>query len=190
MYKIKSISVTTRLVILLFLAIGLNATALAQVKVVNVQVSVNGAQDGLDVNTPADCPNTVGAGKGCSVADKGKHQRINVHLVGNRQCTYELNDAEHTGRWELYEAHLGGKDSAAKPGAWGGLDAEVLADFNAEAASGKVIPWDQNDSLITFLNYNNHAYDIWWKVSARCMDGGNAYGAAIETDPRVRNKGT
>ncbi len=170
--------------LVVLVAIGFYSVAQAQVVNVNVQLQLNSAQTGLDVTTRGQCSDNNH--NGCFEVGKGKKARINFTLVGNRQC----NKASGAS-WEVGEVYLGGKGSSSKPGSWGGLDAQVQADFNvADAASGRLNKESgSSKNSIVIKDDNHNAYNIWYKVTAKCVDGGGNSLGEVETDPRIRNGG-
>ena len=166
-------------------AIGFYSMVHAQLVNVNVQVQLDGNQDKLEVTTKGQCSNNNH--KGCIHVRKGTQARINFSFVRNTQCNRPGGVS-----WEIGEVYLGGKDSMSKPGSWGGLDAQVQADFSvADAASGRLNKGaGSNTQSIVISNNNNNAYDIWYKITAVCVDGsGSTVGMPAEMDPRIKNGG-
>lgn len=178
--------ITRALQLLTVLAVtGFCSLAQAQVDNIAVQLALDGEQSMLNVTTRGNCSDNNH--NGCVSVHQGKQARINFTLVGNKQC----NRADGGG-WELGEVYLGGKNSQGKPGYWGNLDGEVQADFNvADAASGQLNGESgSNDQSIVIFDANNYEYDIWYKVTAVCVDGSGSVVDTVETDPRIKNGGT
>lgn len=166
-------------------AIGFYSMAQAQLVNVNVQVQLDGPQKKLEVTTLGQCSNNNH--NGCIHVRKGTQARINFSFVKNTQCKRPGGVS-----WEIGEVYLGGKGSMSKPGSWGDLDAQVQADFSvADAASGRLNKGaGSNKQSIVIINNNKNAYDIWYKVTAVCVNGsGSTVGVAAETDPRIKNGG-
>ncbi len=164
---------------------GFYSLAQAQVDNVPIQLALDSGQTRLDVTTRGNC--SANNHNGCVVVHQGKQARINFSLVGNKQC-----NRAGDGAWELGEVYLGGKNSPNKPGYWGNLDSEVQADFNvADAASGRLNGESgSNDQSIVIFDSNNYEYDIWYKVTAVCVDGSGSVIDTVETDPRIKNGGS
>ena len=164
---------------------GFCSLAQAQVDNITVQLSLDGGQNMLNVTTRGNCSDNNH--NGCVSVHPGRQARINFSLVGNKQCNRVGN-----GSWELGDVYLGGKNSQGKPGYWGNLDGEVQADFNvADAASGRLNGESgSNDQSIVIFDGNNYEYDIWYKVTAVCVDASGSVVATVETDPRIKNGGT
>lgn len=164
---------------------GFCTMAQAQVDNVAVQLALDSGQNMLNVTTRGNCSDNNH--NGCVTVRQGTQARINFSLVGNKQCN-RAGDAF----WELGEVYLGGKNSQGKPGYWGSLDDEVQADFNvADAANGRLYGESgSNDQSIVIFDQNNYEYDIWYKVTAVCVDGGGSIIDTIETDPRIKNGGS
>jgi len=180
--KIKNIKFLMQLTTILAAA-SFVLVAEAQVSNVTVSLQVNAAQNGMDVTTRGGCASSNH--NGCVEVPVNKKVRMQFVLNGNRQC--------NGGQWNLSAVYLGGKNSAAKPGSWGGLDSEVQGDFNVANASTGLLNPDSgsNKQKIVIYDANNHAYDIWYKVTAVCTsNSGSTMGLPIETDPRIRNGGT
>lgn len=155
----------------------------AQVNNMTVALQVNASQTGMDVTTRGKCGNNNH--NGCLNVPVNTKARINFVLNGNRQC--------NGGSWNLSGVYLGGKNSPYKTGSWGNLDAQVQADFKvANAASGRLNPESGSSSQsITIFNANNYAYEIWYKVTADCVNPQTGQVmTTIETDPRIKNGGT
>ena len=171
--------------LVVLVAIGFYSMAQAQLVNVNVQVQLDGDQKKLEVTTRGQCSNDNH--NGCIHVRKGTQARINFSFVGNPQCNRPGGVS-----WEIGEVYLGGKGSMSKPGGWGGLDAQVQADFSvADAASGRLNKGaGSNKRSIVISNNNKNAYDIWYKVTAVCVnDSGSTVGVPAETDPRIKNGG-
>ena len=171
--------------LVVLVAIGFYPVAQAQLVNINVQVQLDGAQDKLEVTTKGQCSNNNH--KGCIHVRKGTQARINFLFVGDKQCKRPGGVS-----WEIGEVYLGGKGSMSKPGSWGDLDAQVQADFSvADAASGRLNKGaGSNKQSIVIINNNKNAYDIWYKVTAVCVNGnGSTVGVPAETDPRIKNGG-
>jgi hypothetical protein len=168
------------------LAFGFYSVAQAQIDNVNVQLRLNAAQTGLDVKTTGQCSNNNH--NGCFEVGKGKTARINFTLVGDKKCNKAAGAS-----WELGDVYLGGKGSSSKPSGWGGLDGLVQADFNvANASSGKLnkeSDSNKNSIVISDNNASPGGYDIWYKVTAVCVDGSGNSAGTVETDPRIKNGG-
>ena len=61
----------------------------------------------------------------------------------------------------------------------------------ADAASGQLNGESgSNDQSIVIFDANTHEYDIWYKVTAVCVDGSGSVVDTVETDPRIKNGGT
>lgn len=163
---------------------GFCSMAHAQVENVPVQLALDNGQTMLNVTTRGNCSDDNH--NGCVAVHRGRQARINFSLVGNKQC-----NRVGGGTWELGEVYLGGKNSPGKPGYWGGLDGEVQDDFNvADAASGRLNGESgSNNQSIVIFDSNNHEYDIWYKVTAVCVDGNGSIFDTVETDPRIKNEG-
>jgi len=154
----------------------------------NVDVKLNSGHTGLDVDTNGNCVNNNH--KGCREVAKGTQARFDFSFTGPKRCN--LEDGR---RWELSEVYLGGKNSADKPTSWGGFqnDADVRDDFNfADEATGLLNKEDgsNSNSIVIFDNNNSvGGYDIWYKVTAVCVDSAGDILKTIETDPRIKNGG-
>lgn len=171
--------------LVVLVAIGFYSMAQAQLVNVNVQVQLDDDQNKLEVTTRGQCSNNNH--KGCIHVKQGKQARINFSFGGSPQCNRPGGVS-----WEIGEVYLGGKDSMSKPDSWGGLDAQVQADFSvADAESGRLNKGaGSNKRSIVISNNNNKAYDIWYKVTAVCVNGsGSTVGVPAETDPRIKNGG-
>jgi hypothetical protein len=150
--------------------------ALAQGQSSNlVLLSVNDAQSALTYHANGSnhgrCQQT--SEPGC-IRVTGKGQ-VTFRLVGNPQCGGQAF-------WELSGVELGGENSDSKPGQWGGLRAEVAADFGADAQTGSISTGKGNS--ITIQDHNSEAYSIWYRVLATCGE------RTIYFDPRLENDGT
>jgi hypothetical protein len=165
-------------------AIGFYSVAQADMVNVNVQLQLDSSENMLEVTTRGQCSNNNH--NGCIHVRRGTQARINFSLVSNPQCNKPGGVS-----WEIGEVYLGGKGSESKPGSWGGLDAQVQADFSvADAASGRLNKGSgSNRQSIVISNNNNNAYDIWYKVTAVCVNGSGSTVAVAETDPRIKNGG-
>ena len=171
--------------LVVLVAFGFYSMAQAQLVNVNVQVQLDGDQNKLEVTTKGQCSDNNH--KGCIHVKKGTQARVNFSFVKNTQCKRAGGVS-----WEIGEVYLGGKGSMSKPGSWGDLDAQVQADFSvADAASGRLNKGaGSNKQSIVIMNNNKNAYDIWYKVTAVCVDGsGSTVGVPAETDPRIKNGG-
>ena len=171
--------------LVVLVAIGFYSMAQAQMVNVNVQVQLDGNQNKLEVTTRGQCGDNNH--NGCIHVKEGTKARINFSFVKNTQCNRPGGVS-----WEIGEVYLGGKDSTSKPASWGGLDAQVQADFSvADAASGRLNKGaGSNKHSIVISNNNKNAYDIWYKVTAVCVnDSGSTVGVPAETDPRIKNGG-
>lgn len=124
---------------------------------------------------------------GCVETKKGHAADIHFFL---KNAFTDCNRAEGA-EWQLSAVYLGGKDSPAKPAAWGNLDAEVIDDFDvADAASGLLNHANgSNQRKISISNKNQHAYSIWYTVVASCVDSAGTVLGTVEVDPRVKNVG-
>jgi hypothetical protein len=172
----------------LFIALvltGLFTVAQAQTVNHNVQMQLDNAQNNLDITTLGQCSSNNH--NGCIDVKAHKQARINFSFVGNKQC----NRAEGA-KWEIGEVYLGGKNSPNKPRSWGGLDQEVKNDFNvADASTGLLNKGaGSNEQSIIITDQNGSTYDIWYKVTAICVDSAGSVLATAESDPRIRNGGT
>jgi hypothetical protein len=176
--KLKCTKYLLQLPVILVLA-GFYPVAEAQVNNVTVSLQVNASQNGMDVTTRGSCGSNNH--HGCVEVPVHKKARIQFILNGNRQC--------NGGSWNLSGVYLGGKNSPQKTGSWGNLDSQVQQDFSVANASTGLLNPDSGSSSqkIVIFDANNHAYDIWYKVTAVCSSGS---GSPIETDPRIKNHGT
>ena len=138
-----------------------------------VQLRVNVAEDKLIIETPGTCKK-LPVTDGCLFATRG-NTHVNFNLVGNKDCS------ESGKKWELDSVVLG--TSEGSPGSIGSVAA---ADFDAVEATGFVNPTSINASHIAIQNYNSKAYDIWYTVTAICVDGTSV----IDSDPRIENDGS
>ena len=165
-------------------AIGFYSVAQAQRTNITVQLELNGNQKKLEVTTRGQCSNNNH--NGCIVVRQGTQARINFSFVGKKQCKLPGGVS-----WKVGEVFLGGKGSLSKPGRWGGLDEQVQADFNvADAASGLLNKESgSNDQSIVIFDDNHNKYDIWYKVTAVCVNGDGSVIDTVETDPRIKNEG-
>ena len=170
-------------------AIGFYSAAQAARVDYKVDVRLNDQHSGLDVETKGKCAKKNH--KGCIDVAKGTQAKFRFKLKGNTSCKLQGGK-----KWVFGEVFLGGKDSEDKPTSWGGFenDAEVRADFNfANEKTGQLNKEDNSDNDDIYIYNNNNSrvpYDIWYKVTAVCVDKhGNAVGDPIETDPRIKNGG-
>lgn len=177
-----------RLLVLVF-AIAFCSMAHAQRVNHNIELRLNETATMLDITTKGNCANANHPG--CIDVARGTTARFNFSFVGNRSCNLASGSS-----WVAGEVYLGGKNSVDKPGSWGGFenDAQVQADFNfVDAATGllaKEAGSNQNSIVIFDDNMSANGYDIWYMVTADCVDsGGNVLGQ-VETDPRIKNGGT
>ena len=169
-------------------AFGFCSIAQAQVNNYPVQIQVNNVETELLVVEKGRCSSNNH--KGCIEVPQGKKARIKFSL-DDKQC--KKPDGV---KWEMGEVYLGGKNSSSKPAPsdWGNLDPEVEADFNVadvitgrlnkESGSNKnsIVIFDENLALVE--------YDIWYKVTAVCVDRNGKELEELETDPRIKNGGT
>lgn len=177
--NIKSLMQLTLIVVLA----GWYPAAHAQVKNMTVALQVNAAQNGMDVTTRGSCARKNH--NGCVDVPVKKKARIQFILNGNRKC--------NGGTWNLSGVYLGGKNSPEKTGSWGNLDSEVQSDFSVANASTGLLNPDSgsNKQKIVIFDANKHAYDIWYKVTADCVNDSNgSIMNTINTDPRIKNGGT
>ena len=138
-----------------------------------VQMLVNDTEDKLVIETPGRCkkqPNPPG----CVFATRGA-SHINFNLTGNKRCSASGKS------WELDSVLL----SMTADGSPGNLTDMAASDFNADKITGVVNPLTFNGNHIGIQNNNSGVYDIWYTVTAYCVDGGST----IDTDPRVENDG-
>jgi hypothetical protein len=174
-------------VLVLTAVIGFNPLALAQVENYTVQMRLNGNQTELDVESKGRC--SKNNHKGCIEVPHKKKAKVNFSFVGKKQCNRPAGVS-----WEVGEVYLGGKDKSDKPGSsgWGNLDADVKADFNvADAVSGRLNKEaGSNKNSIVISDENILPYEIWYKVTAVCVDGSGKIIDTIETDPRIKNGGS
>ena len=167
-------------------AFGFFSVAQAQVDNYPVEVKLNGDQTKLIITTKGRCSHDDH--KGCIDVPNKKKARIKFSLK-QKQCTKP--DGKN---WEIGEVYLGGKNSQSKPGdsGWGGLDSEVKADFNvADAASGQLDKeaGSSKNSIVIF-DENDSKYDIWYKVTAVCVDSSGNVLHTAKADPRIKNGGS
>lgn len=174
--------------VVLITASGFCSIAQAQRVNHNVELRINDSQTMLDATTRGGCSNNNHPG--CIEVSKGTQGRFNFSLVGNKSC-----DLASGATWVLGEVYLGGKGSTSKPNRWGGFqnDSDVKADFNlANEGTGQLVKEsgsNQNSIVIFDDNSTENGYEIWYKVSAVCVDSdGNAQGT-VEMDPRIKNGG-
>jgi len=170
---------------MLIVATGFYSVTQAQVDNITVQLALDANQTKLLATTVGSCQKANH--KGCVNVKKDRKARIHYVLKGNTNCNKPGGK-----KWKLGDVYLGGKNSANKPGVWGNLDQEVRADFNvADAASGRLNgEAGSNDQQIIISDQNKYKYDIWYKVTANCVDSDGKVKATIETDPRIENDGT
>jgi hypothetical protein len=178
-----------RLVLLLVVmtAVGFYSTAQAQRVNHNVQMRLNAAQTGLDVETHGQCVNNNH--KGCIEVAHNTQGRLKFTLVESN-CKLPGGN-----KWEIGEAYLGGKGSLTKPTSWGGFqnDNAIQADFNlANTATGLLVKEsgsNKNSIVIFDDNTTPNGYNIWYKVTAVCVDNNGDVVGNAETDPRIKNGG-
>ena len=179
--------------IIRFLAIiavlGISSSAYAQRVNHTVDLRLDEAQTMLEAETRGSCSRNNHPG--CIAVARGTQGRLNFNLTGNKVCQMQSGAS-----WEVGEVYLGGKNSESKPGSWGGFgnDAEVQADFNfSDPATGELVAEagsNENSFVILDENLSEGGYDIWYTVTAHCVDGGGNILATVELDPRIENGGT
>lgn len=155
-----------------------------------IQMNVNNAESELTITTDrgdaGGCK--LGARKGCIRANKGEDVKFSLLLSGNSNCS--LGERS---KWKLGDVMLGGKNSSRKPQTWGGFENEtqVTSDFDfADKATGVLnLASAKSDRRITIHNKNQHAYEVWYLVTADCVDKNGAVLKTISVDPRVINEG-
>lgn len=161
------------------LAVIASAQALAQGKSSNlVLLRVDEAGTALEYHAQGSdhgvCNNP---GKGC------------VRITGNGDVTFRLvsqrNCDDQGAKWELSGVQLGGVGSSSKPGTWGGLPADVAADFSADAQGWASISSAQGGGVV-IRDDNTSENSLWYRVEATCSSDGST----IEFDPRFENDGT
>lgn len=176
---------------LLVVMITITFCSVAQAARVNfpIDVALNDDHTALEVETNGRCANNNH--KGCVEVAQGTQARLDFSFTGWKSCS--LPDGR---RWELGDVYLGGKNSATKPTSWGGFqnDYEVITDFNfADEATGRLNKEDgsNRNSIVIFDNNNSRTggYDIWYKLTAVCVDRDGNVLETIETDPRIKNGG-
>ena len=186
------ISLTGWLVLTLLLAFDANA---APVKyTVELEVAAGGAELNVINDQPSSkrCTSTR-AFKGCLKVKQGKKATFTFNMDDVVAC-----GANNAGKWILRNVYLGGKGSAGKPAdsGWGGLDAEVKADFDvADNGTGRLTPKSTSTGKggkikIDDDNQSRNGYEIWYKVEAYCMKGNATLAGPIMSDPRIVNGGT
>ena len=167
-------------------AFGFCSIAQAQVKNYPVQIQVNSTETELLVEERGICNSNNH--NGCIEVPPKKKARIKF-TMGAKNC--KQPDGE---KWEIGEVYLGGKNSSSKPGPsdWGNLDSEVEADFNvADVVTGRLNKESGSNKNSTVIFDENLAdYDIWYKVTAVCVDRNGKALKKLETDPRIKNGGT
>ena len=162
---------------------GLFVVSDAWARVFTVKLKPDSSQTELIATTAGTCINNNH--KGCIRVKLGQNADINFILTeGNKSCN--LGEGA---TWELSAVYLGGKDSASKPGSWGGLDSEIQEDFDvADAASGLLNHANgSNARHIKITDENNYKYDVWYTVVATCKATNGASLGEIEIDPRLSN---
>jgi hypothetical protein len=175
--------------LVLLMAIGVYSMAHAQRVNHPVELRLDPSAGILEATTRGKCQ--TNNHPGCIEVDTGTQARINFSFVGNRNCDLEDNSS-----WQAGEVYLGGKGSGDKPESWGGFedDAEVQADFNlADASTGRLVKEaGSNQNSIVILNDNTsvNGYDIWYTVTAVCVDESGNVLDEIRMDPRIKNGGT
>ncbi len=131
-----------------------------------LEYNANGSRHGNCMSNP---------GRGCvRVSGSGE---VTFRLVSDRSC-------DSGGRWELSGVQLGGENSGAKPGNWGGLSPNAAGDFGADA-QGWASTSPASGQEITLYDDNSAEYSLWYRVRASC-----AGEADIWFDPRFENDGT
>ena len=167
----------------LFAVMGASAPVMA-VSSYTVQLKINDDQTMLEATTRGRCARNDQ--KGCLRVKKNRTARFNFVLKGDTSCNRPGGY-----RWNLGGVYLGGKGSETKTGTWGSLDTEVQEDFSvANAASGLLNKASgSNQGKIVITDQNQHKYDIWYKVTANCVDMSGQTIATIEMDPRIENDG-
>ena len=170
-----------------FMLTGVLSDAQAQVEMFKVQLDLDVNQTKLIANSVGRCSSDNHPG--CIEVGHKKTAKIDFVFIEDKKC-----NRTDGARWELSEVYLGGKDSSEKPKSnkWGNLDAEIEADFNvADLVSGLLNEESgSNAQKIIISDENNYAYDIWYKVTADCVNDSGSVLATIETDPRLRNGGS
>lgn len=170
-----------------FILTGVLSDAQAQVEMFKLQLDLDVNQTKLIVNSVGRCSSDNHPG--CIEVGHKKKAIIDFVFIEDKKCNRN-DDAI----WELSAVYLGGKNSLKKPkkNKWGGLDAEIEADFNvADPVSGLLNGESgSNANKIIISDDNEYAYDIWYKVTAVCVNNSGLVLATIETDPRLRNGGS
>lgn len=172
------------------LVTGACSVALAGSQHYFVQMVVNSSESELTITTDrgdaGGCK--LGAKKGCIRANRGDDVRFSLLLSGSNRCSLGENST-----WKLAEVMLGGKNSPRKPQTFGGFEneTEVTSDFVfANKATGVLKPdTTPSDRQITIHDKNKHAYEVWYLVTADCVDTNGAVLKTISVDPRVVNEG-
>ena len=154
-----------------------------------VQMKVNSQETKLDIKTnKGDAGGCSGSSKkGCIRANQGDQIKASFLLAGNTKCKEAAGSY-----WKLGDVFLGGKNSSGKPTTWGGFDndQQVKDDFYfSNAAEGKLNSTKVNDRQITIEDKNSSIYEIWYKVTADCVDTAGLVLKTISVDPRVKNEG-
>lgn len=184
-YKVKS-----RLVRILVLIVAFGFYSMAHAQRVNhpVELRLNESQTKLEATDRGKCSSNNHPG--CIEVAPNTQARFNFSLVGNRSCSLPGGSS-----WILGEVYLGGKGSASEPNRWGGFqnDAEVQADFNfSNASAGQLVKEAGSNpgSIVIFDdNVSPNGYDIWYKVTAECVDSNGDVVGTVDMDPRVKNGG-
>lgn len=169
---------------------GTGSVALADSQHYFIQMNVSTDESELIIKTARGAAGgcKFGAKKGCIRANKGDDVKFSLLLSGSNKCS--LGDKS---KWKLAEVMLGGKNSSGKPQTFGGFESEteVTSDFDfANKATGVLNPATaNNDRQITIQNKNQYAYEVWYLVTADCVDKNGAVLKTITVDPRVVNEG-
>ena len=175
--------------LVLIAAFGFYSMAHAQRVNHPVELRLNGSQTVLEATTRGKC--RTNNHPGCIEVEQNTQARFNFSLAGNKSCSLPGGSS-----WILGEVYLGGKGSMSKPNSWGGFesDAEVQADFNfSNASAGQLVKEsgsNQNSIVIFDENVSPNGYDIWYKVTALCVDDSGGVVGMVEMDPRVKNGGS
>lgn len=162
----------------------LASTAHAASRDTKTELQVNAAGTLLEIiNTPSECGN----GKaGCKEAKEKEQLKLKMRLQGKKTCKRPNGGY----RWRMHAVYLGGYNSPVKPAAPGGLPAQVGNDFDVDLATGLITPQSITYSKIDFINANQNAYTVWYRVDAICVDrNGRQVGDPISSDPRIVNRG-
>ena len=169
---------------------GAGSVAVADSQHYFIQMNVSADESELTISTARGAAGgcKLGSQKGCIRANRGDDVKFSLLLSGSNKCS--MGDDS---KWELGEVKLGGKNSPRKPQTFGGFetDTEVTSDFDfANKATGVLNPATaKSDRQITIHNKNQYAYEVWYLVTADCVDKNNAKLKTITIDPRVINEG-